>query len=199
MNPAMERPAARAVVAHTYQQEVRHVMTQSERFPRLLELLDPKLRQRRTTGAELYQASTALAMSLLRSLAEPPLIDRVHALQVCADAEPFPAISIQALIQCEISFQISIFAVFDNEALTSLSALLHEPLDRSTQGIAFPSTSNGPEPLEYPRLREIVDLVSNGFGDEAVRLAHHRSDRIYALLVRDSLPMLASVSAGGRG
>ena len=78
-----------------------------------------------------------------------------------------------------------------------LSTLLYELLlDPSTPGIALPKASSGPEPFAYPRLREIVDLVSNGYGGQAVKLARRRANRIHALLVGDIHPALASVSAG---
>ena len=64
----------------------------------------------RATTAELYQASAALAIPLLRALAKPPMNDRIGALQVCADTEPIPALTIEQLIQCEMSFHTAIFA-----------------------------------------------------------------------------------------
>lgn len=75
------------------QPEDRPVMKQSrERSPRSL----------RTT-AKLFQASTALAIPLLRALAKPPMNDRIGAPQVCADTESTPALTIQQLIRREMS------------------------------------------------------------------------------------------------
>jgi hypothetical protein len=159
------------------------------------------IRRPQATTAELYQASTALAIPLLRTLATPPLINRIDALGDYADTEPYPALSVHLLIQCEISFQTSVFAIVDNKALTYLSARLYEQLARSLPGFAISAASEGPDSLPYPRLRQIVDLVGSGEGDKAVRLAHHRADRIYALVFgghHHPHPVLIAASAVGK-
>ena len=133
----------------------------------------------RATTAELYQANAALAIPLLRALAKPPINDRIGALQVCADMEPIPTLTIEQLIQREMSFHTATFAIFGNPALIYLSALLHERLDGSLPGIALLSPPGHRTLPHTPR--EIVDLV-RGYGNEAVRSAHHRADGIYALM-----------------
>jgi hypothetical protein len=90
--------------------------------------------------------------------------DHIGALQVCAHTESTPA-TIQQLIQREMSFHTATFAIFDNQAVIYLSALLHERLDGSLPGIALPIASSAPD-TSPPPLREIVDLVSNGYGNE---------------------------------
>jgi hypothetical protein len=91
------------------------------------------------------------------ALAKPPMNDRIGALQVCADTEPIPALTIEQLIQRETSFHTATFAIFGNPALIYLSALLHERLDGSLPGIALPIASRPPDTSPHPR--EIVDLV----------------------------------------
>jgi hypothetical protein len=151
------------------------------------------------TTAKLFQASTALAIPLLRALAKPPMNDRIGAPQVCADTESAPALTIQQLIQREMSFHTATFAIFDNQALIYLSALLHERLDGSLPGIALPIASSAPD-TSPPPFREIVDLVSNGYGNEAVRSAHHRAHRIYALVSGQSHdPILTAVRTAEPG
>jgi hypothetical protein len=152
------------------------------------------------TTAELYQASTALAIPLLRTLAVPPLFNRIDALQVCADSEPYPQESLELIICCEITFQTELFAAHDNAALTFLAELLHERLARSIRGIAVPDAADGSSLSSYPRLRQIVDLASEGCGDTAVRLARRRAEHVYLLVLAGCpRPLLASVGFTGPG
>ena len=136
------------------------------------------------SSPEMYEASAALAVPLLRALATPPLNDRIGALHFCADTEPAPARTFQMLIHCELSFHTAVSAIFDNQALIFLSELLRDRLEGSLTGSKFPGDSGAPDAYPYPTLREIVDLVSEGCGDEAVKLAHRRTDRIYRALIR---------------
>ena len=51
-----------------------------------------------------------------------------------------------------------------------------------------------------PPFREIVDLVSNGYGNEAVRSVHHRAHRIYPLVSGQSHdPILTAVRTAEPG
>jgi len=172
-------------------------MVQSERPT---EWPGPAPHQSRTTTAELYQASTALAIPLLRTLAVPPLINRIDALQVWANAEPYLATSLQLVIRCEIAFQRELFALNDNAALTFLAELLHERLARSMRGLAVSDAADGPSLCSYPRLQQIVDLASEGCGDTAVRLARRRAEHIHLLVLAGCpRPLLASVGLTGPG
>jgi hypothetical protein len=113
--------------------------------------------ERCCTTAELFQANAALAIPLVWALAKPPMKDRIGALQVCADMEPIPTLTIEQLIQREMCFHTATFAIFGNPALIYLSALMHERLDGSLPGIALLIASRPPDTSPHPR--EIVDLV----------------------------------------
>ena len=93
----------------------------------------PTLGRRPPNGFKRTQRS----IPRLWALAKPPINDRIGALQVCADMEPIPTLTIEQLIQREMSFHTATFAIFGNPALIYLSALLHERLDGFLPGIAL--------------------------------------------------------------
>lgn len=112
--------------------------------------------------ATLFQASTALAIPLLRALAKPPIRPhrrsaglRRHGIHPCPD-HPAAHPTRNVLSHSDLRH-------IDNQALIYLSALLHERLDGSLPGIALPIASSAPD-TSPPPFREIVDLVSNGYG-----------------------------------